>query len=540
MFWMKEQQVQGGKYIIKGVLGIGGYGITYKALHTYLDTYVAIKTINKTINSLGEAEYQKYLSGFRKEGKTLEKLSKKFHPNIVRIRDFFEEDGFPCLVMDFVEGESLMQLVQRKRHLPIQDVVYYIRQISEALVTVHNAGLIHRDVQPCNVLIQKDETAILIDFGISKSQISSTQSSLTVSGHLIYAPEEQFRDDRRPTVDIFALAGSLYYGITGEPPENCFDRRVLEKELIPPKQLVPELSEHLNQAIVRALSLNPKDRPQSIQEWISLLDSRATSNSIEAMPPKAIELGVTVEASDKEAESTETLVSQIFVSNTKASESENSQSIQSSTFSIDKEELEGEISTEEVLKISDQNISKKENSVTPSSISSVTSAIGIFLCCGVESLYMSSMSAPLWLWCCLLGMSILGIVLLVFDPSRFEPHPGVSFAGYEIEMKWIGWIHRFVSFFAKPSWIIWLVTADVWEILHLTNGFAITSFAALAIQFITFLVILAGELFLTGIAGVGVTSFAISAGKAFDPISVSVLITFIALAGLASGWKLIH
>jgi serine/threonine protein kinase len=280
MLWMAEHKLQDGKYIIKEILGAGAYGITYKALHTCLGTYVAIKTVNKTVSSLGELEYQKYVLGFKKEGQILEKLSKKFHPNIVRVRDFFEENGFPCLVMDFVEGETLMQLVQRKKILSPEEIVSYIHQISEALATVHDVGLVHRDVQPCNILIQADGKAILIDFGITKSQVSLTQNSLTASGTLSFAPEEQFTGNREPTVDIFALAGSLYYGITGRPPESYFDRRAIETQLTPPKQLVPQLSDQLNSVIIQGMALDPKARPQSIQEWIFLLSNVIVSDSI--------------------------------------------------------------------------------------------------------------------------------------------------------------------------------------------------------------------------------------------------------------------
>jgi serine/threonine protein kinase len=293
MLWMAEHQLQSGKYVIKEILGAGAYGITYKALHTYLDAYVAIKTVNKTASSLGEQEYQKYVLGFKEEGRILEKISKKFHPNIVRVRDFFEENGFPCLVMDFVEGESLMQLVRRERVLPPEEIFSYIRQISEALVTVHDAGLVHRDVQPCNILIQRNGKAVLIDFGITKSQISLTQNGLTASGTLSYAPEEQFRGDRRPTVDIFALAASLYYGVTGKHPESYFDRRVMETELTPPKQLVPQLSNHLNSIIMRGMDLDPKLRPQSIQEWIFLLNNVIVFDSINIISSKMNDLIIT-------------------------------------------------------------------------------------------------------------------------------------------------------------------------------------------------------------------------------------------------------
>lgn len=482
MLWMKEQQVQGGKYIIKDVLGVGGYGITYRALHTYLDTYVAIKTVNKTINPLGEPEYQKYLSGFRKEGKTLEKLSKKFHPNIVRIRDFFEEEGFPCLVMDFVEGENLMQLVQRKKLLPVQDVVYYIRQISQALVTVHDAGLIHRDVQPCNVLIQKDERAILIDFGISKSQISSTQSSLTVSGHLIYAPEEQFRDDRRPTVDIFALAGSLYYGITGEPPENCFDRRVLGKELIPPKQLVPELSEHLNQAIVRALSLDPKDRPQSMQEWVALLDNALVLNSVRAISPEVIEPINTFSEPPSFVEVSEIKAPKVV------------EPVNSSPEMLHRLEIFG---------------ADHQLTVLPTWII----LISIIILHSIAGAYMNWLSAPFWLWAILLAMVGFGVAGLNLSYSGF-----VMFSGLVSGLTWtlVG------AFLGSQNFI---------EVMPFLSLFSKEPFAALLLVVI-FLFLCVIGCALTTIAFICVCVSEEALSTSLNKISAELILVLICLLGL--------
>jgi serine/threonine protein kinase len=111
MVWASGQQLQAGKYVIEQVLGQGGFGITYKAHHTMLNTFVVIKTPNESLKN--DPEYPKFIKRFREEGQRLEKLSESQHPNIVRVRDLFHEGGTYCLVMDFVQGDSLFNLVQK-------------------------------------------------------------------------------------------------------------------------------------------------------------------------------------------------------------------------------------------------------------------------------------------------------------------------------------------------------------------------------------------------------------------------------------------
>ncbi len=268
MVWASGHKLQGDKYIIEQVLGQGGFGITYKAWHTFLNNLVVIKTPNESLQH--DPEYPKYVKRFIEEGQRLEKLSETQHPNIVRVRDLFHESGTYCLVMDFVQGESLFNLVQRRGALPIEEAVKCIRQIGEALKVVHQAGLVHRDAHPGNIMVQQDGKTVLIDFGIAGEAVPSTVSSKFFA-NVAFAPYEQMGGGRESCVDVYSLAASLYYAVTGHRPATSLDRKLYSTPLVPPQQHVPSISDDLNQAILKGMELEPQDRPQTMQEWLEML-----------------------------------------------------------------------------------------------------------------------------------------------------------------------------------------------------------------------------------------------------------------------------
>ena len=189
MVWAAGHELQNGKYVIRNVLGQGGFGITYKVWHIRLDAFVVIKTPNEYLRH--DPDYPKYVDRFIREGQMMERFSQRSHPHIVRVRDLFEEGDIPCMVMDFVEGENLFQWVRRKGALAEAEILPCIRQIGEALASIHQAGLVHRDAHPGNIMRCEDGRAILIDFGIAKELVPTTQSSTGVAGNRGFAPYEQ-------------------------------------------------------------------------------------------------------------------------------------------------------------------------------------------------------------------------------------------------------------------------------------------------------------------------------------------------------------
>ena len=268
MVWSNGKLLHGGKYQIERILGRGGFGITYKARHTQLHQDVVIKTPDEAVKN--EPDYPKYVQRFRQEGRVLAQLCKEPHPHIVRVIDLFSEGDTDCLVMDFIEGESLYERVRDRGRLPEAEAVKYIREIGSALIEVHKANLVHRDVHPGNIMLRSSGKAVLIDFGISGEMFPTTMTSKHF-GNKAFAPYEQRRGTRHPTVDIYTLAASLYYALTGERPTNSFDRKYDGIELKAPKQLVPSISNGLNQAILKGMALEAQDRPQSVQAWLQLL-----------------------------------------------------------------------------------------------------------------------------------------------------------------------------------------------------------------------------------------------------------------------------
>ena len=284
MVWQTGHLLNNGKYEILEVLGRGGFGLTYKGRHRQLAMEVVIKTPD--ILQKRDTEYEDFVKQFEAEGRKLAKFSQDRHPHIVRISDFFIEGQVPCLVMDFIQGQTLMEKVKAQGKLSEAECLKYIRQIGEALEAVHQAGMVHRDAHPGNIMIQPNGNAILIDFGIAKEIIPASSSSTNSGANFSFAPYEQIfehlqsRDralenitnNRKPSVDIYTLSATFYYAITGQKPMPAFDRKSNNRLLVSPKEINRNLSEHLNTAITQGMALEKGDRPQSMSDWLQKLE----------------------------------------------------------------------------------------------------------------------------------------------------------------------------------------------------------------------------------------------------------------------------
>lgn len=281
-----------GKYRIVAVLGHGGFGITYKGEHTMLGTTVAIKeffmkgacerdensTHVTTSQSNGELA-SRFRTKFLKEAKTLAVLK---HPNIIRVFDVFEDNGTAYYVMDYIEGNNLSDIVEGKGRLSEPLALKYIRQVANALNYLHQKKLLHLDVKPANILLDKNTgNAILIDFGVSKQYDQDGQQTSTTPPAISkgYSPVEQYAQGSNvktfsPATDIYSLAATLYKLVTGNtPPES--NLLLNEDEQLPPYP--SNVSEVTRNAIAECLQTRKK-RPQSISEFLQLLDSEPISN----------------------------------------------------------------------------------------------------------------------------------------------------------------------------------------------------------------------------------------------------------------------
>ncbi len=273
MVWQAGQLLHNGKYEILEILGRGGFGLTYKARHRQLPLEVVIKTPD--ILQKRDTEYEDYVRQFEAEALKLAKFSQPPHAHIVRVSDFFTEGQVPCLVMDFIQGQTLMERVKTQGKLSEAECLKYIRQIGSALEAVHQAGIVHRDAHPGNIMIQPNGNAILIDFGIAK-EIIPAGSSTDYAANPSFAPYEQVykgsKANRQPSVDIYALAASFYYAVTGQKPTPSMERRLDNRPLTSPKKINPNLSDHLNKAITLGMALEKENRPQSMSDWLQQLE----------------------------------------------------------------------------------------------------------------------------------------------------------------------------------------------------------------------------------------------------------------------------
>ncbi|MBD2185087.1 serine/threonine protein kinase [Planktothrix sp. FACHB-1355] len=264
---MAGKVLQNGKYILDAPIGQGGFGITYKATHSYLGQTVVIKTLHENLRQ--HENFERFQEQFVAEA---QRLAKCQHPNIVRVLDFFEEAGQSFIVMDYIPGPTLADLLKQGQPLPEAQAINYICQIGSALSVVHQNGLLHRDVKPQNIIRREGtETVILIDFGIAREftpGVTQTHTGILSAG---YAPIEQYlpRGRRSPATDIYALAATLYTLLVGQPPVPAAlrDRVPLPK----PRQLQPNLSQQVEQAIMHGLEMEAERRPQTVEAWLNLL-----------------------------------------------------------------------------------------------------------------------------------------------------------------------------------------------------------------------------------------------------------------------------
>ena len=266
-----------GKYLVGSVLGEGGFGITYVGRDLTLDMKVAIKefyprdmvsrsaassTWVYVLKSGAGEGYEKGKDRFLHEARVLALLEKQ--PAIVRVRDFFEDNNTAYIVMEFVEGITLKDLVaQRGGRLPPGELLELVEPLFNALTVVHDAGLIHRDISPDNIMLEGSQVRLL-DFGCARdTNGDGTQAIFRKEG---YTPPEQYQSKGQgPWTDVYAFCATLYYCLTGKTPPSAYDRKEKDK-LHPPTKMGVPLSEKQEQALLKGLSYAASDRYRSMKE----------------------------------------------------------------------------------------------------------------------------------------------------------------------------------------------------------------------------------------------------------------------------------
>jgi serine/threonine protein kinase len=268
--------LQGGKYTLEQEVGRGGFGITFKATHQYLNQVVVIKTLNESLRR--EAQFAKFQSQFQDEAR---RLATCIHPNIVRVSDFFIEDGLPYMVMDYVPGATLDLVVFPNKPLAEAKAIHYIGQIGAALQVVHQNNLLHRDIKPQNIILrQGTEEVVLIDFGIAREFTPGSTQTHTGMVSEGYAPIEQYlyQAPRTPATDVYGLAATMYALLTAQVPVAASLRDRLP--LPAPIDMQPQLSKAVSQAVMRGMAVEAKFRPATIAEWLALLPAANKATSV--------------------------------------------------------------------------------------------------------------------------------------------------------------------------------------------------------------------------------------------------------------------
>jgi serine/threonine protein kinase len=274
-------------YKIEKILGQGGFGITYLAEDVNLEKKVAIKEylpVGLAVREGGatvqpesteaEPDFRWGLDQFLGEAKTLAKFQ---HPNIVQVLRFFETHGTAYIVMNFVQGQSLHDRMQKRKKINEEELKKFLFPILDGLESVHDAGFLHRDIKPGNIFIADDGEPMLLDFGAARSALLDKSRGLTAIVTRGYAPIEQYskRGHQGPWTDIYALAGVLYEIVTGNDPVEATDR-VIEDPQVPAYEAgVGRLSDTLLLAIDHGLAVHPEQRPRSVAEWRAELRGEA-------------------------------------------------------------------------------------------------------------------------------------------------------------------------------------------------------------------------------------------------------------------------
>jgi len=267
MVWTPGQRLNGDRYIIEGKLGEGGFGITYLAQKAQNRQRVVIKTLKDEL--LSDRNFARYRDRFLEEAL---KLSLCRHPNIVQIDTYFTHDDFPCIAMEYVPGEDLCKLVERRGILSETEALNYIRQVGEAVIVVHDKGLLHRDIKPQNIMVRDNQDAVLIDFGLARGFIPDRTQQMTLGLTHGFAPPEQYVEIGRfaEYTDVYALAATLYYLLTITPPTPAY-LRALNNPLKPAFEINPNISDAVHRAIMKGMEMDETNRPKSVQKWLAML-----------------------------------------------------------------------------------------------------------------------------------------------------------------------------------------------------------------------------------------------------------------------------
>ena len=270
-----------GRYTVEGVLGQGGFGITYLGMDELHKKKVAIKEFfpqgivtrnieyedTVTVTLVGEKEnYDKGKERFLKEAQTMAMFSKD--KGIVKALDFFEINNTAYIVMEYLEGVTLKQYLRENKRIAAEDLVELLVPLIEALDEIHSQGLIHRDISPDNIMVLPDGRIKLMDFGAARDYTEFGEKSLSIVLKPGYAPPEQYQTHgvQGPWTDIYALCATMYKCITGENPPDAIER-VMDDHLKKISAFGIPVLPQIEEAIIKGMSVAANDRYQNVGDF---------------------------------------------------------------------------------------------------------------------------------------------------------------------------------------------------------------------------------------------------------------------------------
>ena len=310
-FALKPGTILEGKYLVGEMLGQGGFGITYIGFDLLLEQKVAIKeyypmstgmvsreghsTVVWSSAMMGKTGTQKGFDSFLKEARKMAKLGGI--PGVVGVKSVFIQNETAYIVMDFIEGETLLKKLQKNGPMDFDSCVKLMTPIMQALAEVHEHGIIHRDISPDNIMVRPDGKLILLDLGAAKDldiqgNDGSVQSSQMVAKHG-FSPIEQYSKSGKvgPWTDIYAMAATIYYCCTGILPPPATDRTIDDTLACQPR-----LTQAQFDILADCMRMRPQDRPQSMDTLLQMLthpqgEAKAEPFNVvpEAEPPKPVE-----------------------------------------------------------------------------------------------------------------------------------------------------------------------------------------------------------------------------------------------------------
>ena len=266
-------QILNDRYEILEKIGRGGMGVVFKARQLSVDRVVALKLLPEAM-----AQDESFAERFVREARSAAAVS---HPNIVQVHDVGQDGPTRYIVMEFVEGENLADIIRREGPLPAGRALGIMKQVTEAIAAAHDCGVLHRDIKPSNILVKHADHAKIADFGLAKR--SATDVTLTETGHRVgtplYMSPEVVRGlpaDRRS--DLYSLGAAFYHALAGRPPFEGTDLTAVALQHVRDKaprlsSLAPDVPDALCRVVHRLLEKDPAKRRQTAHEVLTDIQS---------------------------------------------------------------------------------------------------------------------------------------------------------------------------------------------------------------------------------------------------------------------------